>query len=215
MPAGPVGAGTGATVGKWRGPDQARPGGIGSAARHHGDLVVAALMAVNAFGDLRTPGARPPRRGAAHPLANTTIGVVATNATLDKVGCLLVAQSAHDGLARALEPAHTTVDGDAIVAAAVGGVAAPLDQVRILAAQVVEDAIRAAVGRRLSRACSVHRGARAGTGAVIFPDLASTIGSRADAGRDTRASPGLPALPAGAPGGPRSSSARATPTPTC
>jgi L-aminopeptidase/D-esterase-like protein len=145
---GQVGAGTGATVGKWRGPEHAKAGGIGSASRHQGDLVVAALMAVNAFGDLRpsdpvddlgVPGDNPSG-------LNTTIGVVATNATLDKVGCLLVAQSGHDGLARALEPAHSTVDGDAIVAAAVGGVGAPLDQVRLLAARVVEDAIRAAVG---------------------------------------------------------------------
>ncbi len=72
--------------------------------------------------------------------------MVATNATLDKVGCLLAAQSGHDGLARALEPAHSTVDGDAIVAAAVGGVTAPLDQVRLLAARVVEEAPSAAVG---------------------------------------------------------------------
>jgi L-aminopeptidase/D-esterase-like protein len=146
-PMGRVGAGTGATIGKWRGPEHARPGGIGSASRHHGELVVAALMAVNAFGDLRR--AAPAREGdwpAGNPLTNTTIGVVATNATLDKVGCLLVAQSAHDGLARALEPAHSTVDGDAIVAAATGGVIAPLDHVRLLAAQVVADAIGSAVG---------------------------------------------------------------------
>ena len=58
------------------------------------------------------------RRG----FANTTIGVVATNARLDKVGCHLVAQGAHDGLARAVFPAHTRVDGDAFVAAAAGGV---------------------------------------------------------------------------------------------
>ncbi|MDQ1412723.1 MAG: hypothetical protein QOE07_1311 [Acidimicrobiaceae bacterium] len=153
---GQVGAGTGATIGKWRGRDHVKPGGIGSASVRHGDLVVAALMAVNAFGDLRTGEPRAPMDiGGADPAnpshLNTTIGVVATNATLDKVGCLLVAQSGHDGLARALEPAHSTVDGDAIVAAAVGAVGAPqapLDQVRSLAARVVEDAIRAAVGAR-------------------------------------------------------------------
>ncbi len=145
---GQVGAGTGATVGKWRGPGHARPGGVASVSLHQGDLVVAAIMAVNAFGDLRSP--HPPDwPGADSTTAlglNTTIGVVATNATLDKVGCLLVAQSGHDGMARALEPAHSTLDGDAIVAAAVGGVRAPLDQVRLLAARVVEAAIRAALG---------------------------------------------------------------------
>lgn len=178
VPMGRIGAGTGATIGKWRGPQHARPGGIGSALRRHDGLVVAALMVVNAFGDLRSPAATgeadapdasnaPDARGARdapgaevadwpraqwpddpfrRPLVNTTIGVVATNATLDKIGCLLVAQSAHDGLARALAPAHTTVDGDAIVAASVGGVEAPLDQVRSMAAQVVEDSIRAVAG---------------------------------------------------------------------
>jgi L-aminopeptidase/D-esterase-like protein len=148
VPLGLVGAGTGATIGKWRGPDHVRPGGIGSASRHYGDLVVGAVLAVNAFGDLRVGDGGHPKWPVTPPhlLTNTTIGVVATNATLDKVGCLLVAQSGHDGMARALEPAHSTVDGDALVAAAVGGVAAPLDLVRFLAAQVVEDAIRAAVG---------------------------------------------------------------------
>jgi L-aminopeptidase/D-esterase-like protein len=73
---------------------------------------------------------------------NTTIGVVATNARLDKVGCLLVAQAAHDGLARALEPAHAAGDGDAVVAAATGAVDAPLDRVRVLAARAFEAAIR-------------------------------------------------------------------------
>jgi L-aminopeptidase/D-esterase-like protein len=75
---------------------------------------------------------------------NTTIGVVATNATLTKGDCLLVAQSAHDGMARALEPVHTAVDGDAVVAASVGGVEAPLERVRLLAARATERAIRAA-----------------------------------------------------------------------
>jgi len=145
---GAVGAGTGATVNKWQGPDLSRPGGIGSAARRSGDLVVGALVAVNAFGGLR--GAHPvetaqwpPLPGA--PLENTTIGVIATNATLDKTRCLLVAQSGHDGLARALDPVHTTFDGDALVAASVGGVEAPVDQIRFLAAQAVEAAVRVAL----------------------------------------------------------------------
>jgi L-aminopeptidase/D-esterase-like protein len=107
-------------------------------------LVVAALVAVNAFGGFRD-GPRLDWLDTDIPslgLAHTTIGVVATNASLDKIGCLLVAQSAHDGLARALDPAHATVDGDAIMAAAVGGVTAPVDQVRLLAARAVEDAVR-------------------------------------------------------------------------
>jgi L-aminopeptidase/D-esterase-like protein len=72
---------------------------------------------------------------------NTTIGLVATNAALDKVGCHLVAQGAHDGLARAVFPAHTRADGDAFVAAAVGGVPADVDVVRSLGVHLVGRAI--------------------------------------------------------------------------
>ena len=162
FPTGAVGAGTGATVGSWRGPDDARPGGLGSATLRHDGLVVSALCAVNAYGDVLAAGAEPgdvvdvgrllevPAPAAFQE--NTTIGVVATNAVLDKRGCLLAAQSAHDGLARALEPAHTTVDGDALVvvstaatAAADGGVEVRLDGLRALAARVTTAAVRAAV----------------------------------------------------------------------
>ncbi|HEX3540439.1 MAG TPA: P1 family peptidase [Acidimicrobiales bacterium] len=145
---GPVGAGAGATVGLWQGLEQGRPAGVGTAAARTGELVVAALVVVNAFGDLRGPARPEWPSTTVSPLGNTTIGVVATNATVDKLGCFLIAQSAHDGLARALEPAHTTVDGDAMVAASVGGVTAPLDQVRFMAARVVEDAIRSAAADR-------------------------------------------------------------------
>jgi L-aminopeptidase/D-esterase-like protein len=85
------------------------------------------------------PGGGVP--GAGGGLASTTVGLVATNATLDKIGCHLVAQGAHDGLARALFPAHTRADGDAFVAAAVGGVAGGVDVVRNLAVHVVARAI--------------------------------------------------------------------------
>ena len=150
VPLGAVGAATGATVGGWRGRDHVGPGWLGSATRRAGDLVVAALVAVNAFGEVDGPddavvsaGDIPAPGGGV--LALTTLGLVATNATLDKVGCLHAAQAGHDGLARALTPAHATVDGDAIVAAAVGGVDAPVDQVRLLAARAVEAAVRSGV----------------------------------------------------------------------
>jgi L-aminopeptidase/D-esterase-like protein len=153
LPTGPVGVGTGATVATWRGLGGRRPGGVGTASARSGDLVVGALMAVNAYGDVIPEGVRRGREGegvwgpaTVSPVESTTIGVVATNARLDKVGCLLVAQSAHDGLARALDPVHTTVDGDAVVAAATGAVEAGVDQVRALAAQVVEEAVRAGAG---------------------------------------------------------------------
>jgi L-aminopeptidase/D-esterase-like protein len=139
---GQVGAGTGATVRKWTGArEDVRPGGIGTASESAGELVVGALFAVNAVGDVPDGSLRLP----VSSFGNTTIGVVATNATLDKTGCLLVAQSAHDGLARALDPAHLSVDGDAVVACATGGVDASLDQVRVLAARAAELAIRSAL----------------------------------------------------------------------
>jgi L-aminopeptidase/D-esterase-like protein len=144
---GPVGAGTGATV-MGPGPDLARvPGGLASAGEAVGDLVVAALVAVNAAGrpggdsalalDLARLGAGA---GAEAP-TNTVIGLVATNARLDKAACHRVAQGAHDGLARAVFPAHTRADGDAFVAAATGAVEADADVVRALAAHVVAAAI--------------------------------------------------------------------------
>jgi L-aminopeptidase/D-esterase-like protein len=143
-----VGAGTGATVGKWRGREQARPGGIGSASVTRDDLVVSALVAVNAVGDIDVDGGGLDRAmdipwpTIAPPFGNTTIGVIATNASLTKSECLLVAQGGHDGLARCIVPAHTRVDGDALVAAGTGPVEAPVDLVRILAAAAVERAVR-------------------------------------------------------------------------
>ena len=139
-----VGAGTGATVsGVQAVPEEAmpverRPGGLVTAGARVGDLVVAALVAVNAAGvpgagDDLARGHRPHRRrgprhgdrelaagGTMAGFGNTTIGARGHQRGLDKVGCHLVAQSAHDGLARAVFPAHTRADGDAFVAAAVG-----------------------------------------------------------------------------------------------
>lgn len=145
---GELGAGTGAHVARRRGVAGRRPGGLGWAVRVDGGLAVGALMAVNAAGDV-LPIAREAvapageLTGGLPGLSATTIGVVVTNARLDKLGCFLVAQSAHDGLARALEPVHTSVDGDAVVAAATGEIEAHLDRVRVLAAASVEEAVRA------------------------------------------------------------------------
>ena len=149
---GAVGAGAGATVAKLGPARDRRPGGLVSAGAEGGGLRVAALVAVNASG---TPGADDRTAldiAGAHDVAvarvtgtgfgNTTIGVVATNARLDKLGCHLVAQGSHDGLARALFPAHTRADGDAFVAAATGEVEADVDVVRALAVHVVAEAVR-------------------------------------------------------------------------
>jgi L-aminopeptidase/D-esterase-like protein len=157
---GRVGAGAGATIGKWRGRDLARPGGLGSATVRDGELIVSALLALNAVGDI-DDGAEldwpppPPETvfGVENPIGvntntgdtsieSTTIGLIATNARLDKTGCLLVAQGGHDGLARALVPSHTRGDGDALVAAATGPVDALVDHVRFLAVRAVERAVR-------------------------------------------------------------------------
>jgi L-aminopeptidase/D-esterase-like protein len=169
---GRVGAGRGATVGKWRGREHAAPGGFGFAEIEVDDVHVVAFAVVNAVGDVVAPdgevlaGSLAPGDGDAFPSgvfadderANTTLVVVATDATLDKVGCHLVAQSAHDGLARAIRPAHTRFDGDLSIALATGtGVSAPpaagtdaagpplLDRVRIAATDATEAAIRDAV----------------------------------------------------------------------
>ena len=164
---GDVGAGAGATVGKARGPARAMKAGVGSAALRLPDgLVVAALVVVNAIGDVIDPatgraiaGVRSADgRGLAdvrtllragelrprgRPGENTTIGVVATNARLTKAQATKVAQMAHDGLARAIAPAHTPADGDTIFALATGasGGEADVFTVGALAAEVMADAI--------------------------------------------------------------------------
>ncbi len=148
---GAVGAGTGATVSKWRGPDFMQPGGIGFATARKGDVVVAALVAVNAVGDIVGPDNSsidgivdgsfewPEVKS---PLGeNTTIGVVATNAKLTKTQCRSIAEAGHDGLARAIVPAHGPSDGDALVAVARPEVEADLASVRLLATAAVQHAI--------------------------------------------------------------------------
>jgi len=148
---GRVGAATGAYVSHWRGPDGRHPGGLGYAEHRLGDLTVACLCAVNAFGDVddgRTPLSFEAVAELEPPFAfdeartHTTIGVVITNAQLDKAGCQIVAHGAHDGLARALMPPHTRFDGDGFIAAATGKVDAHVDAVRMLALACATDAIR-------------------------------------------------------------------------
>ncbi|MET8150574.1 P1 family peptidase [Actinoplanes sp. NPDC049668] len=150
---GRVGAGAGASTGKWRG--RTDPGGLGRAQRDAGGVRVAALVVVNAWGDVLGRDGEPlfgAADGAAGPAAafgmeNTTVAVVLTDARLSKSDCFLLAQSGHAGFARALHPAHSRYDGDAVVALATGeaGAEANLDLLRAVAAEVVADAIRAAV----------------------------------------------------------------------
>jgi L-aminopeptidase/D-esterase-like protein len=167
---GSVGAGAGATVGKMKGAGFAMKSGIGSSSiTLPGGLTVAALVAVNAFGDVIDPstgrvvaGVRTAdgrgfadarllvRAGATMPGAvgqNTTIGVVATNAVLTKTQATRVAQMAHDGLARTISPVHTPFDGDTLFVVATGTGKQPGDVLTIgaLAAEAVADAVLRAV----------------------------------------------------------------------
>jgi len=155
---GRVGAGRGATVGKWRGPDHAVPGGLGSASAGDGDAVVGALAVVNAIGDVvaadgtvlagsTAPPGSPafPEPQPFRPGENTTLVVVATNARLTKADCHLLAVSAHHGLARSLHPSHTRFDGDVVFTLATGAVDGHLDRLRVLTTEVVAAAVRSAV----------------------------------------------------------------------
>lgn len=168
---GNVGAGAGATIGKMFGSQFAMKSGLGSASIKVGNtgIVVAALVAVNAVGDVIHPktgkiiaGSRAADgkgfrnqmaeimkgRGVTPQLgANTTLGVVATNATLEKVQASKVAQMAHDGYARAINPVHTPSDGDTIFALATGASSAKVNHGMIgaLAAEAMSQAIVRAV----------------------------------------------------------------------
>jgi L-aminopeptidase/D-esterase-like protein len=160
---GRVGAGAGATVGKWRGRDGAVPGGIGMAAITVDDVRVGALAVVNALGDVTAAdgttlaGSTAASDASSFPTpdyfeegrANTTLAVLVTDAALDKSACFHLAQSAHDGFARALHPAHTRFDGDVALAVATATTTsrapANLDRLQVAAADVVAEAIRASV----------------------------------------------------------------------
>jgi L-aminopeptidase/D-esterase-like protein len=163
---GSIGAGAGATVGKFGGPGRSMKAGVGTASiTHPSGLVVAAIVAVNAVGDIIDPatgkvvaGVRNPdntfadarailRAGAAmqRPRAgeNTTIGLVATNAKLTKAQATRMALMADDGYARAISPAHTNGDGDTIFSLATGRWDGTADITLIggLAAEAMADAI--------------------------------------------------------------------------
>jgi L-aminopeptidase/D-esterase-like protein len=142
---GTVGAGTGATTGKWRG--TVSPGGLGRASGRAGAATVEVVAVVNAWGDVIDGEPAPvPAVVAAFPAQNTTIAVVLTDARLSKLDCHLLAQSGHTGFARALHPAHSRYDGDAVVALATGEAdGADLDLLRAVTAEVTAEAIRSAV----------------------------------------------------------------------
>lgn len=167
---GNVGAGAGASVGKLFGLARAMRGGIGHAAAAVGDLTVGALVAVNAVGDVIDPATGRVVAGARtadgstllnsmqallrgdlptpmQPGQATTLGVVATDAVLTKAEANKMAQMAHDGLARSINPVHTLADGDTVFALATGasGRAASVSLLGAVAAEVLALAVLRAV----------------------------------------------------------------------
>ena len=165
---GNVGAGTGASVGKLHGIARATKGGLGCVVLERNGVHLGALMAVNAVGDVRDPdtgrliagardaadgrklidtgaalaaGARPP----AFRPTNTTIGLVATTAALDKPGAARLARLAMDGFTRALSPPHLNTDGDTLFCLSVGTARADVDALGRDAADLVARAIARAV----------------------------------------------------------------------
>jgi L-aminopeptidase/D-esterase-like protein len=150
---GAVGAGTGATVAKGGGRGETRPGGVGVASVRAGPALVAAVMVANGAGGVWddelhewiAPLLRWDRASNLFPGANTTIGVVVTDAKLNKDEANRVATVAHDGIARAVRPAHTMYDGDTIFCLATGRVDAPRDAVEAVGALVVARAIASGV----------------------------------------------------------------------
>ena len=162
------GAGTGATVGKLLGMEHCMKSGIGSYAVQVGNLQVGSVVAVNAVGDVydyengrkiagllaadgktfldsELAALQAIEAQAEKFVGNTTLGVILTNARLDKAHLCKIAGMAHDGYARAIRPVHTSMDGDSIYAVSLGDVPADMDVVGTLAARVMAKAIVRAV----------------------------------------------------------------------
>jgi len=165
---GNFGAGCGATVGKLAGMETCMKSGIGSYAIQIGDLQIGAIVAVNALGDIydwkngkKIAGLLNPDKKSFRDsvelmkesievrenkfVDNTTIGAVITNAKFTKPQLCKIAGMTHNGFARSIRPVHTSADGDSIYAVSVGEVAADMDLVGTLAAEVMSEAIKRAI----------------------------------------------------------------------
>ena len=176
---GNIGAGMGATVGKWAGVETRMKGGVGYATVKEGNLLVAALAVVNAVGDVLDEsggvlaGARSKEGGwlaEKDPLrtfalanvvlqSNTTLVAIMTNARLSKVEVNRLTQRGNDGMARAIKPAHTSYDGDVVFGLSSGVLDVNFDLVAEMGAAVTADAIRSGVQHASSiqdvPACSI------------------------------------------------------------
>ena len=165
-----VGAGTGATVGKILGMERCMKSGLGTYCLQAGDLKIGAIVAVNCLGDVIDPKTGGILAGVLDKnrerflnseeimikefsgrkiqfSANTTIGVIVTNAKLTKSEANKVASMAHNGYGRTMRPAHTMFDGDTIFAVTTGKVDTDVSVAGLLAARVMEQAVIRAVKR--------------------------------------------------------------------
>ena len=164
---GNVGAGTGCSVGKYRGMDRAMKSGFGTCALQAGPLKVGALVAVNALGDIYDRNGEqiaglltPEKDGLSNTLdelfrdvtlagnlftGNTTLGIIVTNAKFHKTQLTKIAGMTHNGYARAIRPVHTTADGDSIYALSLGELPGDVNVVGAMAARAMELAIVRAV----------------------------------------------------------------------
>ncbi len=159
---GNVGAGTGASVGKILGKEHAMKSGLGTYGLEMGSLQVAAIVAVNACGNVVDEDGTQLagvcqgdhilstkdimlQTLEALPQGNTTIGCIVTNAKLDKAQCTKVAQITHNAYAKAIQPVHTMSDGDTVFVMATGECDVALDIVAVLATACMEQAIRRGV----------------------------------------------------------------------
>ena len=166
---GSVGAGCGATVGKLKGIEQATKGGLGTASiKGRGGLIVAGLVALNSFGDIRhhetgeiIAGARTAPDSmefvdteahlletsgeVPHAFRNTTLALVATNAKLNRSGCIRMAQAAAQGLARVIRPYGTIFDGDLVFALSHGELEADIHTLGLMGGLALAKAVNNAV----------------------------------------------------------------------
>lgn len=164
---GNVGAGTGCSIGKYRGMERAMKSGFGTYAIEAGPFKVGALVAVNALGDVYDTAGKqiagllnPQKDGLTSTLSelfsdmthaanlftgNTTLGVIVTNARFSKTELTKIAGMTHNGYARAIRPVHTTADGDSIYALSTGTVPGDVNAVGAMAAYAMERAIIKAV----------------------------------------------------------------------
>ena len=149
---GRIGAGTGATVAKMAGPQDAKPGGVGSAGRRLADgSTVGALVVNNALGDIHARDGTPLVRATGMPqppaTGNTTLVVIGTDANLDRAQCRKLAELGHDALAIGIRPAHTLFDGDVVFTMSTGdGSRLPPEAFTVLGVAAVD-----AVGEAIER----------------------------------------------------------------